>query len=157
MVSTREPQETVNAAHPLGVAFGQVVVDRDDVDALAGEGVEIGGHGGHQGLAFTGLHFGDLALVQDDAADELDVEGAHPQDPGGGLPGRGEGLGQKVVQGLLPVEALLELGGLGLELGVGQGPVFGLQDVNGSTRGARRLSSRSFLLPKIFLRKRSII
>ena len=132
-------QKIVNAAHPLGITFGQIIVDRDDVHALTGEGVEIGGHGGHQGLAFTGLHFSDLALVQDDAADELDVEGTQPQDPGGGLPHRGEGLGQKVVQGLLPVEALLELCGLGPEPGVGQGPVFGLQDVNGVHQGRQAL------------------
>ena len=145
MVSTREAQEVVDAAHPLGVASGQVVVDRDDVDALAGEGVEVGGHGGHQGFAFTGLHFGDLALVQDDAADELDVEGAQSQDPGGGLPDRGKGLGQEIVQGLLLVQALLELGGLGPELGVGQGPVFRLQGVDGVHQGRQALE-----LPLVF-------
>ena len=107
--------------------------------ALAGEGVEVGGHGGHQGLAFTGLHFGDLALVQDDAADELDVEGTQAQDPGGGLPHRGEGLGQEVVQGLLLVEALPELCGLGPKPGVGQGPVFGLQGVDGVHQGRHPL------------------
>ena len=32
-----EPQEAVELAHPVGVACGQVVVHRDDVDALAGE------------------------------------------------------------------------------------------------------------------------
>src|SRR5208337_4122332 len=87
-----QAQEAVNLAHPPGVTFGQVVVHRDDVNPFAGEGVEVGGHGGRQGFAFTGLHFGDLALVQDDAADELDVEGAHAQHPGGGFPDRGKGL-----------------------------------------------------------------
>ena len=123
----REPQETVDAPHPVGVPAGQVVVDGDDVHPAAGEGVEVGGHGGHQGLAFTGLHFGDFALVQHDAADDLDVEGAHPQDADRGFPGCGKGLGQKVIQGLVRLQALLEEGGLGLELGVGQGPVFRLQ------------------------------
>ena len=37
-----QPEEPVHAAHPLAVAFGQVVVDRDDVDALAAQGVEVG-------------------------------------------------------------------------------------------------------------------
>ena len=74
----REAQEAVDVAHPLGVPAGQVVVDGDDMDAFAGQGVEVGGHGGHQGLAFTGLHLGDFALVEHDAADELDIEGAHP-------------------------------------------------------------------------------
>ena len=35
MTPTREPEELVDAAHPLGVALGEVVVDRDDVHAAA--------------------------------------------------------------------------------------------------------------------------
>ncbi len=41
----REAQHFVKRAHPFGVAPGQVVVDGDDVDALAGERVEIGRKG----------------------------------------------------------------------------------------------------------------
>ena len=33
--------------------------------------------GGHQGLAFAGLHLGDAALMEDDAADELHPVGLH--------------------------------------------------------------------------------
>ena len=95
-----QAHEAVDLAHPLAVALGQVVVDGDDVDALAGQGVEVGGQGGHQGLAFAGLHLGDAALVKDDAADELHPVGAHAQHPPGGLPAGGKGLGQDVVQGL---------------------------------------------------------
>ena len=36
-----QPEEAVDLAHPFGVALGEVVVDGDDVDALAGERVEI--------------------------------------------------------------------------------------------------------------------
>ena len=38
-----EPEQVVDRAHPLGVAAGEVVVDGDDVDALAGERVEADG------------------------------------------------------------------------------------------------------------------
>ena len=34
-----KPQETVNLPHPLAVAAGQVIVDRHDVDTLAGKAV----------------------------------------------------------------------------------------------------------------------
>ena len=34
-----EPEEAVDLPHPIGVAAGQVVVDRDDVDAAARQGV----------------------------------------------------------------------------------------------------------------------
>ena len=36
-------EKAVDLAHPLAVALGEVVVHRDDVDALAREGVEVGG------------------------------------------------------------------------------------------------------------------
>ena len=38
-----EAHEAVHLAHPLAVALGQVVVDGDDVHALAGQGVQVGG------------------------------------------------------------------------------------------------------------------
>jgi hypothetical protein len=44
------------------------------MDALAGERVEIDRQRRDQRLAFAGLHLGDLALVQDHAADQLHVE-----------------------------------------------------------------------------------
>ena len=54
----------MHLAHPLGVALGQVVVDRDDVHAFTGQGVEVGGQRPDQGLALTGAHLGDVAQVQ---------------------------------------------------------------------------------------------
>ncbi len=73
----RHAEELVDLPHPLGVALGQVVVDGDDVYALAGERVQINRQRGDQRFAFTGLHFGDLAAVQNDAADQLHIEMAH--------------------------------------------------------------------------------
>ena len=95
----REPEEVVDRAHPLRVAPGEVVVDRDDVDAPAGDRVQDRGERGHEGLALAGAHLGDLALVEDDAADQLDVEVAHPERPDHRLAGHREGLGNDVVEG----------------------------------------------------------
>ncbi len=64
-----EAEELVNLAHPLGVALGQIVVDGDYVNAVAGEGVEVAGEGGDERFAFAGLHFRDLAGMQHHAAD----------------------------------------------------------------------------------------
>ena len=86
-------QEVVELAHPLGVAAGQVVVDRDDVDALARERVEVAGQRGDERLALARLHLGDHATMQGDATDDLDVEVAHAQDAVGRLARRGERLG----------------------------------------------------------------
>ena len=94
-----EAEEAVDLAHPLGVALGEVVVDGDDVDAVAGERVEIAGKRGDEGLAFAGLHLGDLAGVEDHAADELHIEVAHADGALAGLADDGEGLGEDVVEG----------------------------------------------------------
>ena len=58
-----EAQEAVDAAHPLRVALGQVVVDGDHVDALVGDRIEIRRQSAGQRLALAGLHLGDVAEV----------------------------------------------------------------------------------------------
>ena len=88
----REAQEVVDGPHPLGVAAGQVVVDGDEVDAPAGQAVQRCGQRRDQRLAFARPHLGDAALVQDDAADQLDVEVAHLEGPPHRLAGRREDL-----------------------------------------------------------------
>ena len=119
-----QSQEAVDLTHPLAVSLGQVIVDGDHVNTLAAEGVEVGGEGGYQGLAFTGLHLGDAALVQHDTAHQLHAVGAHAQHAVRGFPGGGKGFGQNIVQRFAVSQALLELHGLMLELGVGQSLVF---------------------------------
>lgn len=73
-----------------------------------------------QRLAFAGLHLGDVALVQHDAADQLDVEMALAERPLGGLAHGGEGGHQQVVERLAFGELLLEFGGAGLQRLVGE-------------------------------------
>ena len=75
MTPTRSPKPfDQSAAVPVGVTVGQVIVDGDDVHALVGQGIEIGGQRGDRGLAFAGAHFGNVAAMQHGAADELYVE-----------------------------------------------------------------------------------
>ena len=131
-----EAEELVDLAHPLGVALGEVVVDGDDVDAVAGERVEIAGEGGDEGLAFAGLHFGDLALVQDHAADQLHVEVAHLDGAPAGFADDGEGLGQNLVEGGA-------LGGFDV-VGVGDALKRAAMRARNSTVLARSCSSESF-------------
>ena len=77
MQPTGQAEETVELAHPLGVAAGEVIVHRHEMRAAPGEGIEIERQGGDEGLAFAGGHFRDAAAVQHDAADELHVEVHH--------------------------------------------------------------------------------
>ncbi len=94
-------EEVEDRSHPLRVAPGQVVVDGDDMDAAAGQRIEDRGQRGDQGLALAGAHLRDLALVEDGATDELDVEVAHPERPLHRLAGHREDFGKDLVESLL--------------------------------------------------------
>ena len=110
----RQAQEPVRGPHPLGVASGEVVVDRDDVGAAPAEAVEHRGQGRDEGLALARPHLGDLALVERDGAHQLDVVLAHAHGPLHGLAARGEDLGDDLVHG--GAQALV----LALPAGLGQ-------------------------------------
>ena len=73
-------QGPVNGQHPLAVAAGQVVVDGDDVDTLADQGVEVGGEDAHQRLALAGGQLGDGLAVQHGTGGQLHVEGPQADD-----------------------------------------------------------------------------
>ena len=116
-----EPEELVHAAHPLGVVLGEVVVDRDDVDALAGQPVEVGRQRGDEGLALTGLHLRDVAEVQGGTAHDLHVEVSLAEHALGGLAHGGERLGHDRVELLAVRDPLLELDRHPLQLFVRHG------------------------------------
>ena len=136
------------------------------MDAAAGEGVEVAGKRGDEGFAFAGLHLGDLAGVEDHAADQLDVEVAHLDGALAGFADDGEGFGEDVVEGGFfggdarssasvdafdgGGDALAEFGGLGAELLVGERLDGGLEVVDLPTIGIRRLTARSLLVPEDF-------
>ena len=107
-----KPQELVDHPHPLGVTLGQVGVDRDEVRTTPRQGIQIEGHGGHQGLSLPCGHLRHLTPVKGDPPDELNVVGNHV--PGhllachhdgpanvaaAGLLHDGEGLGKDIVEG----------------------------------------------------------
>ena len=58
----------INTAHPFGIAAGEIIIDGDDVDAFAGQGIEVYRQGRDQGFSFPGFHFGDFALMEDNSA-----------------------------------------------------------------------------------------
>ena len=115
-----QAEESMDVAHPLGVALGQVVVDGDDVHALAAETVEVARHRGNERLALTGPHLGDHPAVERSGADDLDIEVTLSQHPLGGLADHRIGLGLDVVEGLACLQPVAELIGLGPQLSVGE-------------------------------------
>ena len=61
---------------------------------------------GDERLALAGLHLGDVAVVQHDAAHELHVERPHAEHALGGLAHDGERLVEQVVERLAVGEPL---------------------------------------------------
>ncbi len=96
-------------AHPFAVAFGEVIVDRDNVNTVSGQRIQIGRKRRDEGFAFARLHLGDIALVQKISADQLHIEPAQSKCALGGLATVGEGFRQQVVQRLATDGAAAQL------------------------------------------------
>ena len=73
-------QILIDTTHPLGVTLGQVVVDGNDVHALAGDGIEVAGQRRNECLALAGLHLGNMTLMKRHGANELYVKVTHARD-----------------------------------------------------------------------------
>ena len=115
-----QTEESVHATHPLAVTFGQVIVDRDDVDTLAAQRIEVCRQHTRQSLALTGLHLRDVAEVQRRPAHDLDVEVSLAQHPPRGLAGHRKGLRKQIVELRAGLDTSTELVGLGPQFGVGE-------------------------------------
>ena len=78
--------------------------------ALAGQRVQIQRQGRDECLAFAGLHLGDLAAMQNDAADELDVVVTHAQRPPCRFADHGKRFRKQLVECLLQLPFVIEHG-----------------------------------------------
>jgi hypothetical protein len=88
------------------------------VNALARQRVQEQREARDERLPLAGLHLGDVALVEDDAAHHLHVEHPLVRLAEARLADGGVGLEEEVVE-LLPVfQPLPELGGLPAQLGI---------------------------------------
>ena len=103
-----QTEKAVDLTHPIGVAFGEVIVDRDDVDAFAGQSIQINGQRGDERFTFAGLHLGDVALMENHAADKLDVEVALAEGPLRGFANCRKRGNKQIVQRRAFLEPLAE-------------------------------------------------
>ena len=69
----RQSVEHIERSHPLGVSFGKIVIDSDHVYTLACERIQEYRERSNESLALTCSHLGNLALMQDDTADDLHI------------------------------------------------------------------------------------
>ena len=89
------------------------------MDAVALEGVEIDRQSRHQGLTLAGLHLGDRAFIEDNAAHHLNVEMTLTEGSFGRFANGGEGRRQQVLQFLAARQFLLEVIGSGAQFIIG--------------------------------------
>ncbi len=114
------PEEIVNLAHPVGVAAGEIIVDRHDVHAFARQRIEIDGGRCDERLALAGTHFRDRAFVQNEPAHELNVEMTLFERALGGFANGGEGGRINVVKRLAGFQLGAKLFGLRAQLLIGE-------------------------------------
>jgi len=123
----RASEQLVHRPRPLGVALREVVVDGDEVDAAPDEPVQVERLDGDEGLPLAGLHLGDVALVEGDAAHELDVEEADADRALERLANGRVRLEDQIFERLAVLQPELELDGLRTELVVRQLLELGLE------------------------------
>ena len=75
--------------------------------------VQIGREGRDKGLALTGLHLGNVTLVQENTAHQLGIKGPQTQRTLGGLTADGERFGQQRVKAFAIGDTLFELSRFG--------------------------------------------
>ena len=125
-----QPHESIELAHPFGLEAGEVIVDGNDMDALAGKRVEDGGQRCGQGFALAGAHLGDSALMQHDAADHLHVERPLTQHAHGGFAHKRVGFRQQRIEIRSGLRFLFQILHVIADVVVGQRFHFGFERVD---------------------------
>ncbi len=85
MIADGQPQILERRTHPGGVAADQIIVHRHDMAVMPLQNAHEARQRRDERLALAGGHFGDLAFVQHQPADDLHVE--TPARNGGRLSG----------------------------------------------------------------------
>ena len=109
----RKAEKTVQTPHPFSITTGKIIVHRDDMHALTRNRIQVGRQGGNQRLALTGAHFGDFAVVQDHAADQLHIEMTHSERPLARFTHDGKRFRQQRIKAFarrMPATELIRLG-----------------------------------------------
>ena len=81
--------------------------------AFAGKRIEVGCGNTREGFTFTGFHLHYLALMQNDASEQLDVIRTLAKFSSCGFSGKRVCLGKQIFQRFSVFETFLELLGLG--------------------------------------------
>ena len=106
--SGAESHKGVNSAHFVPSAFCKIVVDRDDMNSLPCECVEVCRKSGDKRLSFTGFHLGNSSLMKDDTAYQLNMEWAFAEHSVICLSHRRKGIGKYIIECLTRSKTFFE-------------------------------------------------
>ncbi len=148
-----QAEEIINPPHVFRVAAGEIIVDRDDMDALAAQGVEVAGESRDQRLALAGLHFRDRAFMEHHAPDELHVEMALSEGPLGRLAHRRKSRNEQIVEVGAGGDLGAEFVGARPQGLIRKGGDFRLQGIDGLDPGPIGLQAAFIGRAENFLRK----
>ena len=104
----RQSHEGIDLSHPLRVTLRQIVIDSNNVNALAFQCIQINRQRSYQSLTFTGLHLRDSSLMKNDTTDQLNPERLHIQCSLRTLTDCRKGFRKKIIQRLAFTQALAE-------------------------------------------------
>ena len=110
--SNGKSEPAMHATHPLRVTTRQVIVNRDEVNSVTRQSVEVGRQGRDQRLTFAGFHFGDPTEVQCCSTHHLHVVVTLPNDTMCTFANDGKSFDQKVVEGFASLKPSTEFGSL---------------------------------------------
>src|SRR5436190_11166904 len=151
------PELLVDRPHPVRVALRQVVVDRDQVNAVAGDRIQVQRLRRDERLSFARLHLGDVAFMQDDPTHHLHVEQTNPDRPLERLAHGRIRLEEHLLERLAVLVPLLELGRLGSELLVAQLLEIGLEGRDVLGLGLEALEAPPLAHPQDFFEAADIL
>ena len=98
---------SVELAHPLGVTASEVVVDGNDMNAVACKTVEVCGEGSNKSFTFTCFHLGDTSLMKNDSADNLNGIVLHTEHSVACLTANSKCVGKNIVCSFTVCKAFL--------------------------------------------------
>ena len=118
--SNSHAEEFIDRTHPLRVTLCEILIHSHHMHAFGRQRIEVHRQGRHKGLAFTGTHFSNLALMQGHATDELYIEMAQPEGASGRFAHHRKCFRQQLIECYTGHNPLTEFAGLVPQLSVTQ-------------------------------------
>ena len=111
--ANRQAQRFIDTAHVFAVTTGKIVIDSNNMHALARKSVEVYRRSRYKCFALAGTHLGNFAAVQHNAAYHLYVKMTHTGNTLRCLADNSKGLRQNIIQSFALLQTNLKFRSLG--------------------------------------------